>query len=135
MEKPEEFFAEEQPGVVGVVFVVRGPAVWPRFEPEAGLHEFTDPNEPRLCLVETKSAEIDKYLPPAGIQRKGTINGSAIRRKYDYMKQEVYDKPLDTRFEWFGRNLAAVLTEVLERRLRQRASSLIEIPQTETEAD
>jgi ATP-dependent Clp protease ATP-binding subunit ClpA len=135
MEKPEEFLADEQPGVVGVVFVVRGPAVWPRFEPEAGLHEFTDPEQPRLCLVETNEGGISEYVPPIGIQRKGRISGTAIRRRFDHVQQVIYDKPLDTRFEWFGRDLAAILTEALENRLRQRAGSLLETLPSETEDD
>ncbi|HEY2251505.1 MAG TPA: hypothetical protein VGH74_10615, partial [Planctomycetaceae bacterium] len=130
VDKPDEFLAADQPAVVGVALALRGPGVLPRFEAEAGIHEFTDPVRPRLCLVETAPGGIARYLPPEGIQRRGAIVGTEIRRRYDRNVPVIVDTPLRAKLEWFNRELADVLADAIERRLMREAYRMLETEDT-----
>ncbi len=126
VDQPDEFLAADQPAVVGVGLAMRGPGVLPRFQAEAGIHEFSDPIRPRLCLVETAAGGIASYLPPVGIQRRGAIGGTEIRRRYDRSVPVIVDTSLGAKLEWFNRELADVLADAIERRLMRDAYRLLE---------
>src|SRR5262249_11206832 len=49
----EEYFDTRPAGVIGLALALHGPGALPRFAPEAGLHEFTEPERKVMCLVDT----------------------------------------------------------------------------------
>ncbi len=138
VDKPDEFLAADQPAVVGVALALRGPGVLPRFEAEVGIHEFTDPVRPRLCLVETAAGGIARYLPPEGIQRRGAIDGTEVRRRVHDRQSPppvIVDTPLRAKLEWFNRELADVLADAIERRVMREAYRMLETEDTQRPTD
>ncbi|MFO1044122.1 MAG: AAA family ATPase [Planctomycetaceae bacterium] len=69
----ESYLNQMPDSVVGLAWGFAGRGLFPRFVSEAGIHVFTKGNIDSPCLVTAEAVDGEKYQPPAGIGRKGTI--------------------------------------------------------------
>ena len=75
----------------------------------------------------TGLAEVDRYLPPAGITRPGNVLLSDRCRDYDFLREQIVDHWLDETFGACSEEvLPAVLCDLLTRRHRRLAEKLMD---------
>ncbi len=123
--------ASAREGVVGLALEVRAPAAFPRFAPEAGLHQFNAARDAGKCLVDagalpmTGPQDHSFYRPPQGVERRGAIGGQPRRRTYYPGRECVEDAALGGKVDWRGESLADLLGELLERHLVRSARGLL----------
>jgi ATP-dependent Clp protease ATP-binding subunit ClpA len=104
-----------QRATVGVALHLVGSEGVLRFAGEAGLHQFQVPSNmdgssPDV-LVETEAGDLENYLPPEKIERRGGIGAQPPRRIYSSEKQRIVDPKHETTMEWEG-DLLKPLTEL-----------------------
>jgi ATP-dependent Clp protease ATP-binding subunit ClpC len=119
-------------GVVGLALRIRGPAAYPLFVMEEGLHLFNSTRTPGRCLVQTSDlpmfheTEGKFYMPPSGVERRGFITSQSMkRRQYGLDTSELHDFVLNRKFTWSGDNWQPLLAQLLELRLETAARSLL----------
>lgn len=106
---------EPTEGALGLAFEVRGPAAFPTFSGEGGLHVVTDGTTRSECLVHCSEVSGADYEAPKGIERRQGLRGHALRRSYDLDEQVLFDKQLDRKVRFGrGRTLAGALAEAIE---------------------
>jgi len=120
-------------GCLGLFLDLRGPQVWNRFVREEGVHRFSvvqgKQEKPGKLDVQvfTGLAEVDQYLPPAGITRPGNVLLSDRCRDYDFLRERIVDHWLDETFGACSEEvLPAVLCDLLTRRHRRLAEKLMD---------
>jgi hypothetical protein len=123
--KAEEVLVRAWDGVLGVALGLTGEGVYPRYAPEAGLHQLTSARVSGKCLVDTIAKTPGEYQPPANIDRRGTIGAQERRRLYLPERGLVEDPLLRRRLTWKSDGLHAVLAEAIEVRLLADARALL----------
>jgi ATP-dependent Clp protease ATP-binding subunit ClpC len=125
--KPAEFWASPPQKVIGIVMHLRGDLFFPRFQDEAGVHKIKRKDVERFCLVETGSMPFDKYEPPEGTDRAGTIKkrSTDIRRIYDWNEKILRDPKLG-QGPWREEDLKFCIAALLEERLNQVVEAMLE---------
>src|SRR5262249_5279448 len=71
--QPIELLNEPDWQVVGIGLEIAGPAAFPRFAPEDGLHVFRSTTGTAKCLVVTSEFNITAFAPPHGITRRAAV--------------------------------------------------------------
>lgn len=117
--RPDEFLSRPTDGVIGIGFGIRASAAYPRYAPEAGVHNFTDPKLPGRCYVETSTTAVWNLEPPHGVERRGGIPTQPRRRTYHWHRTRVEDHLLGKELHWSGDALPGLLAELIEQTLRQ----------------
>lgn len=122
--KPAEFFAKPPPRVIGIVLQLRGELFQPRFEGEAGLHEFKGKDARHECLIDVSATALAAYQPPAGIELKGGIasQGAELQRSFDRESNHVIDQVLGRR-PWLTLDLERCLEGLTGDRLNELIES------------
>jgi hypothetical protein len=119
-----------QEGALGIFLDIRGPHVWNRFQREEGVHRFSGGQGKQGKLdvqVFTGLADVDKYLPPAGIVRPGTVVLTDRCRDYDFLRERIVDRCLDETVNACSEGvLSVILSDLLARRHRRLAEDLID---------
>ncbi len=69
----ESYLNQMPDSVVGLAWGLAGRGIFPRLVTEAGIHVFVKGNLDSPCLVTAEAVDGEKYQPPAGIGRQGTI--------------------------------------------------------------
>jgi ATP-dependent Clp protease ATP-binding subunit ClpC len=123
----DKFFGSPPEKVIGIVMHLHGDLFLPQFAGEAGLHIVKDKKVERICLVETAVPPIDKYEPPAGIDRAGAIQGkgAAICRTFIREKDMVNDRALGER-PWTATNVAGCAAALIEERLDRAIKGMVD---------
>ena len=120
---PAKFLRQPPEGVVGVALQVSGPAAQPRFEGEHGLHVFALEDKKHTVAVTAFAGAPDKFVPPAGIDRRGGWQPGGDRcRSYDVAKREFTDAATGKSRFWSTEELGRFLAE----RLRAAARAIAE---------
>lgn len=124
-QKLEQPFKSVPENTIGLVMHVHGDLFFPRFEAEAGLHQFKEKDSEHVCLVETHGLPFEKYQPPRGIERQGAIKsrGAPSRRRFDRENQVVTDSELGER-PWRGVALERCLRELMEQHLEKTIAAI-----------
>jgi DNA polymerase III delta prime subunit len=122
--KPADFFRAPPEKLLGLALHVRGELFQPRFAGEAGLHEFVHGQTTNTCLWLTAQPPLDKYIPPAGIERPGGIAalGEKLRRRYDLKRHRISDARLGES-TWAGDDLSEPLGRLSTWDLEQRIAA------------
>lgn len=120
------FLATTHPGVIGLVFGLTGPFVFPLFELERGLHRFRREKRASECLVQASDEAAGDYQPPAGIARQGAIGNQELRRTYHLDQVKLKDATLEAEWEWDGHLNAYVVESLMQESLLKRARALFE---------
>jgi hypothetical protein len=117
--KIEQFFPSPPEKVIGIVIHAQGDLFFARFHGEAGLHKFKGKKKDRICLVQTATLPFEKYEPPDGIDRSGTIEAlnAPTCRKFDQEKDTLTDSILGER-PWGKTDLRWVIRQLSEERLK-----------------
>jgi ATP-dependent Clp protease ATP-binding subunit ClpC len=123
--RPEEFLSIVRDGVIGIVVGVVSSLVYPRYEPERGLHIFIEEEKQYKCLVHTSEASTEKYLPPPGISRRGAIGAQEKRRTYNFNDNIVEDESYKKRLYLNGRKINEAMATAINERLIEAAKSSI----------
>jgi hypothetical protein len=112
---------------IGIGMQIRALAATPRFAPESGLHvlKSSKQGQPARVLIEGTESELEAYLPPEGITRRGAIGSQARRRVYDRTLEMVEDPSLECRLLWQDRAVAGVLAKAIDDRLQRNLLSII----------
>src|SRR6266481_7434834 len=82
----DEVVVRAREGVIGLALRIEAAQAYPLFAAEAGLHQFISTQMGGKCLVDASELPLRGvkenafYLPPAGIERRGTIGSQAKRR-------------------------------------------------------
>lgn len=120
-------------GCLGLFLDLRGPQVWNRFVREEGVHRFSVVQGKREkagkldVQVFTGLADVDQYLPPAGIIRPGNVVLSDRCRDYDFLRERVVDHWLDESPGACSEEvLHLILCDLLARRHRRLAEKLMD---------
>ncbi|MFM7057607.1 MAG: AAA family ATPase [Planctomycetota bacterium] len=119
-----------QDGIPGLFLDIRGPLVWNRFWCEEGVHRFTGgPGRQGKLDVQvfTGLAEVDQYLPPAGIIRPGAVVLTERCRDYDFTRERIVDRWLEETVAACSEDvLTVLLSDLLARRHRRLAEKLLD---------
>src|SRR5262249_24549326 len=121
--KPEEFFASPRPQTVGIILHINGNLAFPRFEPERGVHSLIREKHNHKNLVHTSEVGVKDNLPPAGIEKRGSINHQEKRRDYNRDEGKIEDIVTKERYALDKDNLKDVLRYAIEQRLLKDAKS------------
>jgi len=119
--RPAQTLESPRDGVIGLGLELVGPAAFPRFEGEIGVHSFKERESSSPCLVEVAASGIDLYAPPEGIERRGAIPTQPVCRTYELAFSKATDVRLVKTFSWSERGLGALLADLLEKRLQATA--------------
>lgn len=123
---PEDYFhGPFVPGVLGLVLELSGPAAGPRWAGEGGWYRWRDSHGERHALVVVESGSLREFIPPLGIDRRGSLRAADVVRIYDETAGQVVDCSSDVRTSWPRGQLGQVFVQLLERRLHERARRLI----------
>lgn len=126
--KNRESYLNQMPdSVVGLAWGFAGRGIFPRLAPEAGIHVFVKGTLDSPCLVTAEAIEGEKYQPPAGIGRQGTIEklGKKSRcRTYNLNE----NRSLAT-------NFSSVLNELIRIRYENEIEASVLGTQPKPEAD
>ncbi|HQX48536.1 MAG TPA: AAA family ATPase [Planctomycetaceae bacterium] len=122
----QNFLSDSLDGVFGLMFDLSGAHVHHRFALEDGQHRFHLANKKPDCHVFTNLPTVDKYLPPFGIERRGSNTLTDRCRDYDYGRQRMTDMLLAETTALQEGNLGTDLGTLLIRRHRKIAERLIE---------
>lgn len=114
--------------IIGIGMQIRALAATPRFAPEPGLHllKMEKQAQPARVLVDGAERELETYLPPEGITRRGAIGSQERRRIFDRTLELVEDLFLQRSLIWRDRALACVLADAIEERLQRNLLSVLE---------
>jgi ATP-dependent Clp protease ATP-binding subunit ClpC len=123
--KIEQFFPSPPEKVVGIVIHAQGDLFFARFHGEAGLHKLKGKKKDRICLIQTAPLPFEKYEPPDGIDRPGTIEAlnAPTCRKFDQEKDTLTDSILGER-PWGKTDLRWVIRQLTEDRLKHLIESV-----------
>jgi len=88
---PKKFFDGDLDGVFGCFFEISAPRVYHRFVREDGQHRFWFTEKQPECCVFTGLSAIDQYMPPQGIDRRGSVTLPTRCRDYDYTRAKMTD--------------------------------------------
>jgi hypothetical protein len=125
--EPHTFFGKPfEPGLLGLVLEITGPAVAPLFTAEGGWYRWSNQQSQRHALVEAVSGPIEQYLPPFGIERRGNLSPADIRRTYDETSGWIIENDTKQKTTWSRGQLGTALAEIVERRLDKNVRSLID---------
>lgn len=121
------FLADPPPRLPGMVLAVAGPAAAPRLTPEEGLHllKASKLRQPAACLVDTSEVQVEVYVPPHDITRKGALGTQDRRRTYDRGLEALDDPMLLVRVPWRSRALSEALDEAIEKHFRRCLFALL----------
>ena len=118
-------------GVIGVALVIQAAAAFPLFRAEDGLHQFNAARNAGKCLVDTSplpmtgAGEHSFYMPPTGIERRGTIGGQQRRRIYHPERETVEDLLLSRKVPWKDPSLENLLADLLDEAFLESARSIL----------
>jgi ATP-dependent Clp protease ATP-binding subunit ClpA len=126
VDKPEPFFASPAGTVVGIAIGIAARFARLRYGFEQGLHTFVDKQKRDKCLVDTSEQQLDKYEPPVGLERRGSIAHQERRRLYNYDEFVVEDGSLKTKLHFQGRAIQAVVAWACEERMMLEAKSILD---------
>jgi ATP-dependent Clp protease ATP-binding subunit ClpC len=124
--KVEQFFPAPPEKIIGIAMHLRGDLFLPRFQSEAGFHQWKEKKEERLCLIETAAPPLAKYEPPRGIERQGALKEKSVPtvRSFDHDKNIVRDNSLGER-PWNSFGFSRFVAAVTEERLRKIMDAMI----------
>jgi hypothetical protein len=113
---------------VGLGLHLAGPEAVLRFTGEAGLHQFQVPSSkdgssPDV-LVEAEAGNLEDYVPPERIERRGGIGDQPARRVYVAEKQRITDPGHEATLPWEG-DILGPLTELTGLNLRAELMRLV----------
>ncbi len=121
----KDFLSKTDEKIIGVLFEFEGRLAQPRFAQEEGRHVFINATQTDQCLVNTSEADWKDYLPPTGLQKRGSIAHQNKRRTYDENKLLIKDDLLEDEFDYDPRIFDEKLFELIEERLNMIAEELI----------
>ena len=122
---PTDFPAEPDPLVVGIGLEITGPAAYPRFAPEDGLHVLRHARGTAKCLVAATDVKLSNYAPPSGITRRGAIGPQPQRRYYDRLAGVAEDLHRGV-LPWRDGKLALLLADAIDRTLAKNMEEILE---------
>jgi ATP-dependent Clp protease ATP-binding subunit ClpA len=123
VDKPSEFFAAPRSQTVGIILHINSNLAFLRFEPERGLHTLTRAKHTHKNLVHTSEVGVKEYVPPAGIEKRGSINHQEKRRDYNNDENKIEDAANKARYYFDKDNLKSALRSAIEQRLLNDAKS------------
>jgi len=116
-----EFLAQPPEGLVGIALEARGPLARPLFQPEDGVHAFTQKGRKSKCLVDVTVRPMAEYDPPPRVETPAGIGEQPTRRAYLADSETIEDKRTGRRLFWKGKNLREPLGRLLQEHLVARA--------------
>jgi ATP-dependent Clp protease ATP-binding subunit ClpA len=122
----KDFLSKPQEKVVGVLFEFEGTLAQPRLSQEEGRHVFISQSQTDQVLIHTSEADWKNYLPPTGLQKRGSIGHQTKRRTYNKMNNLIKDNLLEDEFDYYPRTFNEKLFELIEERLNVIAEELID---------
>jgi len=123
---PPHQFGSPPDDVIGVALQITGARAVTLLESESGKHEFARvAGKPVTCTVETHSAILIKYSPPADVGRLGFVSNFPLRRAYDEERETCRDPVLQKDFRLRG-SIEEVVAEATTEYLSARLWSLLD---------
>jgi hypothetical protein len=122
--KAEPMMVPTMKSVIGIGLDIAGRAAFPRFSAEAGLHVFQTPKQTTRALVSAGDGPMTEYVPPEGIERRGTIGNQPRRRHYRLEQGMIDDDRLGAR-NATDKSLTEVLASCIEEALTQSAREVM----------
>ncbi len=125
-DKPQEFLREPRGQVVGLGLSIKGELVFPKYEPERGLHTLIAEKQSHKCLVHTSETRPEDYEIPKGLEKRGSIAHQDKRRNYNRDESFSEDFELKEKLYFDSDNLSSVVRQSLERRMLIDAQAMLE---------
>jgi ATP-dependent Clp protease ATP-binding subunit ClpA len=126
IENLQEFLQEPRSSVVGLVLSLKGELVFPKYEPERGIHFLTAEKQTHKCLVHTSELRLDDYEVPKGLEKRASIAHQDKRRAYNRDESSCEDFELKENFYMDRDSLLLVLRHSIEQRLMQDAQAMLD---------
>ncbi|MDA1232785.1 MAG: AAA family ATPase, partial [Planctomycetota bacterium] len=124
--EPKDFFTSDVDGVLGCFIEFNGPRVFHRFVCEEGQHRFRYTAKTQECCVCTDLAAISHYLPPQGLERRGSVTLPTRCRDYDYGRFRIIDSLIAEPGMMLDGDFGTELDALLLRRHVSIAEAMIE---------
>jgi hypothetical protein len=119
--QPDRFWAKPAQHAVWLIFDIKGPAVYPRYYAEQGIHQFVLEKKKTFdCLVHVGTESGETYLPPANLVQHGEIQNQTVQREYVIATQRIRDREFKKDWPWIQERLSDVLGNIIDNNLRQR---------------
>lgn len=126
IQKASDFLFAPQTQILGIALRVKGALALPRYEPEWGLHSMTREQQTNRNLVHTSEGELEDYVPPAELKKRGSIRHQETRREYNRSEGTVVDHFLEEKFFMQRDDFKPALQHAIEKHLIKNARALLE---------
>ncbi|MBI3653739.1 MAG: ATP-dependent Clp protease ATP-binding subunit [Acidobacteria bacterium] len=126
VERVKEFLQTPRSTTLGIAVRLQGELVFPRYEPERGLHSLRKDTQTHKNLVHTSDVPLADFAPPNGLEKRGSINHQERRRDYNRNDGTVEDLALKEKFFMYRDEFKLALRQAIEKRLSNDAKALLE---------
>ncbi|MCI0486711.1 MAG: AAA family ATPase [Blastocatellia bacterium] len=123
--EPGEFLSASRLGVVGIILGISAHNAFPRYEPERGLHLYTEEKKTHGCLVHTSETPSAEYKPLAELEKRGAIALQDRRRSFNHEEMMIDDAALKKKLPWRYTDTIEIMRRAIELRLIEEATSIL----------
>ena len=122
---PPSYLQRELDGVLGLIVEFSGQRVATHFRGEEGMHRFLHLGKRTQCVVLTALPEVEQYLPPFGIERRGTVTSAIRCRDHDFDQQTLTDSLIKRTINISAAIFESVIVQLLQERHELAARALL----------